>query len=896
MTRIKELIHNYRVLRVFQSGILLFIISFCTVFNFSAIGALFTEPSTVIYGKVMGVGSKWPFLITEGQLDWSLQSDSGEVYQFKTELIPLSGGQFSYRLNIPLKVLTNNDTVDEDNSSISLSSKTTYYSHHEINVNGLPARITSSESNNFGLDELSRASTQRLDLYVDSVAPDSDGDGLPDYWEDEYGLDKQDADDAAGDLDLDGVKNLTEYLAGTNPDKTDEIPTIITSTIEAYSGVLSGVAIDVHDNDSSDDNIIITFLKLPEKGDLFLRKFANEEEVGTRISLGDKLSLRSFNQGEVIYLSENTDVIKDSVTLSASDENLEHTPHTKDIEIVLDQINESQTGSSFDSLDEIIGSGLIQESAGKIILGQDHDYMVWNLEGWIRDINLSSMTSDIKDLNAQEFIKFDRIEKPHLIVSGHGNDKISGGIKSDIIIGGDGNDEFIGGMGADSFVMSSLNGECIILDFDVNEGDNLDLRLLMEDVQGLVDDYLSFRNEQNDGILEINHSNGENNDQNLSVRFKDLQLTEQLIRGFIFSEVIKIPESLKIVPRLRVETVSNSTENSQDPGLIRIYRDGRLDNEINFELNVSGSAVNGVDYEFIAIGHKFEVGQEFVEIKVSPFVDSVIEPAEVVEFWIGSSDDYEISTENSSSLVTIKDLVPELSIELVRDFDEDKDLPALVLVKRHKLISNSLFVEINYSGGLASKDLTNGPSFVSLIPGQSVELLEIKRGSKLDNLTEDAYLEISLATDSSYIVGVDGQLRMNYIGKSGFEAWVQKNFIDLSGDIEDLALEVPGNTGISLLHRYAFGLDPYNPESRRLPRISVDDQNYILIKVSKANDQLDDVSFMIESSDDLKSWDDAEELVLDLNQSESTEYIYRSKQVISNSRRKFFRLKVSLKK
>ena len=42
--------------------------------------------------------------------------------------------------------------------------------------------------------------------------------------------------------------------------------------------------------------------------------------------------------------------------------------------------------------------------------------------------------------------------------------------------------------------------------------------------------------------------------------------------------------------------------------------------------------MNGVDYEFIAIGHKFEVGQEFVEIKVSPFVDSVIEPTEIVEF------------------------------------------------------------------------------------------------------------------------------------------------------------------------------------------------------------------------------------------------------------------------
>ena len=100
-----------------------------------------------------------------------------------------------------------------------------------------------------------------------------------------------------------------------------------------------------------------------------------------------------------------------------------------------------------------------------------------------------------------------------------------------------------------------------------------------------------------------------------------------------------------------------------------------------------------------------------------------------------------------------------------------------------------------------------------------MELLEIKRGPKLDNLKEGAHLEISLATDSSYIVGVEGMLRMNYIGKSGFEAWVQKNFTDLSGDIEDLALEVPGSTGISLLNRYAFGLDPHNPESRRLPRI-----------------------------------------------------------------------------
>ena len=46
---------------------------------------------------------------------------------------------------------------------------------------------------------------------------DADGDLMPDLWEAENGLDRDDPNDAALDADNDGLSNFAEYLAGTNP-------------------------------------------------------------------------------------------------------------------------------------------------------------------------------------------------------------------------------------------------------------------------------------------------------------------------------------------------------------------------------------------------------------------------------------------------------------------------------------------------------------------------------------------------------------------------------------------------------------------------------------------------------------------------------------------------------
>jgi hypothetical protein len=170
------------------------------------------EPDLVWYGKILAASGGVPVRVTSGTLTWQIELVAGGTPWTLSTPVTNLNDQFSFLLRVPCE--TPELGVTATPSTVVFTATPTAYRRLTVTLDGQPLTLSSAPSQ-FSPVPANRGRSERIDLILGTLPPDSDGDGLSDAWELQFfgaaGANPND------DPDGDGLSNLREYRAGTNP-------------------------------------------------------------------------------------------------------------------------------------------------------------------------------------------------------------------------------------------------------------------------------------------------------------------------------------------------------------------------------------------------------------------------------------------------------------------------------------------------------------------------------------------------------------------------------------------------------------------------------------------------------------------------------------------------------
>jgi len=779
-----------------------------------------SEPHTVFYGKVLGTASAQNFLITEGQLVWTIQRSDGVSVTLQTSLYPLYNNMYSYRLNVPHSAIALG--LSSNVNGIPLPPVPQVHVHAEVKVDGQPAALLGPAGSSFTTEQLLRTATYRMDLGLNRAALDSDGDGMPDWWEDLYGLDKQDPSDATAMLGGDGLSALDAYLRGIDPTRAARSPSLLTEDVIVYLSGTTAILLDTADLDSTAEQQVYTLTRLPYAGTLLLRNDqANPESPDRILSVGSQFTQADLQKGRLVYEHDGSNNAPGSFAIELRDENPDHTADAGSVNLLpyepADLLSESLGDLELHRLDNYFHAGL-----GYIIL----DGGSFRTNG-----TLSAPSAGLSASALDAYMTAFGPDRPYRITAGSASlASVTGGHGADVLVAGENGGILTGGPGADRFTVQSFgSGVVTITDFSSADADVLDFSRIPAVSGADVHQVLRLTRAGGNHQLQTDLDGDGAGFTNLTVSLSGLSDADDLYT--LIESGRLLVGTLQLEPMITiVASQPQASENGPSAGIFTLVRRGSLATDLPVNLLIGGSAVNGVDYESLYSPVVMPAGVASMPLLVSPRADNITEPLEDVRLTVMAGDGYRVGA-SSQAVVTIEDLMMLVDIRAVQPVAvKESATPGVFMITRRDVVDRDVDVVLTI-GGTASNggDYRTLSTQVRLASGQAEAflLVEPKTDAVLSGGLETVI--ISINSDPGYRVGETGRARVSIIERlDTFEAWRAREFPDSMDDPSTFAVSDSGSYGVSHIQRFAFGLDPHHAERSGLPRPLMQDGRLVV--------------------------------------------------------------------
>lgn len=822
-------------------------------------GALIPEPSTTFYGRIFDLTTGQPYQMNEGNLTWIITRSDGVNQVLHTKLFPLNNGEFSYQLDVPHQALSLG--LNAGSGAVPLRAASDAHSHMVIAVNGRTARILGPSSSAFDAAQAQRTATYRLDLAVNLNGADTDGNGIPDWWELKHRITN-----ANGDPDGDGRNNLAEFQNGTDPNRDDRVPSLETKEVRAYADGTTVVRLRANDADSVASNLVYTILTAPEAGTLTLRNaVAGSTVKDLTLAAGDEFTQANIASGRVVYTHPlNAEAEGTSFVIRLRDEDPAHSASTNRVAVLLYRPMRDVSPSAIapamagfpTGLPAVAGFPSTEQSfIGSYLLSREMGYVISDSSAEARNLNLAVPSSalSLAEYTTQYVPSFGP-DKSHVLLGGQGNDRMAGSMESDILIGGPGNDTLRGNSGSDVFLLTSKSdGNDTIEDFNTSDHDVIDISRVLNGASVSLSDYLQVTSTGSNSALRINFAGTGGSFSDMVLTLSGVQITQNDL--YALTDNGNLVTGGKVLPaRITIAASQpNASENGPTAGEITLTRSGPSASALTVNLLLTGSAANGVDYEFVPSQITFAPGQRTVTIPITPYVDGLTELSEVALVSIQAGSGYTVGT-SSTAQVTIADLLPLLTIEALdpRAIKSEQHSGAF-LISRGGAVDRSVLARLQIGGNaINGTDYNSISSFLNLSANQAAAIVEITPKAAA-NLQSGKSVQLTLKPDAAYLLGSAASARVMLVdAMTSFAQWRAQNFPQSTNALAVFAAEDPGNYGIPNLQRYAYGLDARAPDRARLPKALLQN-GYLTLNLWRRPDATD-INYAVGVSTNLGNW------------------------------------------